>query len=343
MSIYTLAMTRAPSGSFSTTEERFPQGGYIVGGSLALAQLSGLEQPTVALTLARRGSQNELTTISGQGMIAHLAYSQLFMSAVGRLQSWAQTGFTIPEPGIRVEAGQSIFLQLSGSVTTAYALVYVRVAEPRGSTVARIARSSVDRFIAAPERAITGSENLKARVVRADKAAACCRKGQLIILRQVTEVLSDCFAVIQGLKSNETIVLAGGVIGTAPALVRTSTGLVEFEQLLARPVNLLGPADPDFTRLLNQVKTVRPAPRPIVSPGQIAVLAGVTAAGLLIDVAAQTAALEAVSLVGGAINGGVQYRPDQCTECVLAACLPQNAPRQRQKTKILRRVGGAEP
>lgn len=356
-----LAVGDSPSpASTSTVGAIAPVDCHLVGVDLSVIGISGTGQFQAQVSLNSAVGVPSVVALP-EGSVTHLACF-----------AGASASKFAPLPSLPIKAGQVIYLHTyAGPATTGYAAMHLHLvttaelrtapgaapptSEPRGSAP-RLGLQAGPGAPAPPPEVVTppggvtggetgpiGSAILKQRVIRGDRAAACCRKNQIKVLQKANQVILDCFNIIENIQRDEQIVMAGGVLGVAPSVVSTAAGATPFEQLLARPV--ASQASSEFYRLIQgSVRTVRALPKGAgFSPGSVAILVGVTSAQIFLDVAARTAALETLSLVGGAITTGLRYEPDSCTQCVLDNALPQTASRQRQRTKILRRLGGANP
>lgn len=147
--------------------------------------------------------------------------------------------------------------------------------------------------------------DLRGKLVRADDALRCCRNQEKRLEGEILRIINEVIGIAANATGEEDLALV-----PFPAAVGLTTKLQAVPKTAAAG-----------------------AAAPLVLGAVV-----LSTAFDLLRVAQTQAALEFGDMISRAIGQSLSRRRSSCYECLKNKTLPQNAPRQRQVAKILRRL-----
>lgn len=148
-------------------------------------------------------------------------------------------------------------------------------------------------------------EELKKRVVRADKALVCCRAQENRVIGEVTNAVSTVFNLVTKLTRTEALVVAPAALALGQEAVEIGVSRVFITGARALPV------------------------------GAVVLFSGAQVANWY----AELWAMEMAGGIASAIGTITRANRRNCYDCLKSKLLTQSKPRSYEKTTVRRRVG----
>lgn len=168
--------------------------------------------------------------------------------------------------------------------------------------------STVANLIALAGKELTLNEQmaeLKKRVVRADKALICCRAQENRVITETMGAVNTVFNLVAKLGRSEALVVAPAALALGEEATQIGVSRVFITGSRAIPV------------------------------GAVVILAGAQVANWYTELWAT----EMSGAISSAIGTITRANRKNCYDCLKGKLLPQNKPREYEKTTIRRRVG----
>lgn len=145
----------------------------------------------------------------------------------------------------------------------------------------------------------------KKRVVRADKALVCCRAQENRVISETMQAVNTVFNLVSKVSRNESLVLAPGALVLGEEAVEIGVSRVFVTGARAIPV------------------------------GAVVLLSGAQIANWYTELWAT----EMAGAISSAVGNITRANRRNCYDCLKGKLLPQNKPREYEKTTVRRRVG----